>query len=244
MADSVGTTQSKKMLKRKRTSSTGPNKKPKFSRVPRPLKLWQRSNSHGGRVEKKTIDLGSSIFACSVAGTFSLLNGTVPGTQSYQRVGRKINMTSIQLRGYIGATAFAAPVTSDTEVRIMLVYDKQANTAGFAITDLLKSQLNAGTTSSLCNDMLNLDNRDRFTILKDMTVALAYQNSGAANSTQGSVTVVDVNCYLKCNLETIYNSGTAGTIGDIQTGSLYLVTIGDVANYSYYCSTRVRYTDE
>ena len=53
--------------------------------------------------------------------------------------------------------------------------------------------------------------------------------------------------YHKCNIETIFNAGTAGTIADIQSGALYSLTIGTVPSgtndFLMVVNYRIRFQD-
>ena len=85
----------------------------------------------------------------------------------------------------------------------------------------------------------NLDNRNRFIILYD---AMKYINaSGEPN------TAAMVHTKINLNLQTNFNAGVAGTIADIATGSLYLLTLGSagagVTAGALTGRARVRFTD-
>jgi len=131
-----------------------------------------------------------------------LLNGCVQGTEATNRIGRKIVMSSLYLKGTfnLGTTS-----TGGGTARIIVVYDKQANGTAPAITDVL-----------LSDDVLspnNLSNRDRFTKICDFETETISVNG---------INSVSVETYRRLNLETMYNTGNAGTIGDITSGSLYM----------------------
>jgi len=110
----------------------------------------------------------------------------------------------------------------------MLVYDMQANATAPVATDILQSDNIGGLT--------NLNNANRFKIIMDKEFKF------------GSVdqTTLVYKKYLKCKLPTQFNSGSAGTIGDIQTGSIYLVTYSPnlgTALPGGLVSVRVRFSD-
>ena len=115
-------------------------------------------------------------------------------------------------------------------MRIIVVYDKQANAVAPAITDVL-------TVDSFIGQN-NLNNRDRFVILCDVISDPISVN--ANGSVAGTI-------YKKINLETMFNAGTAGTIGDITSGSIYLfvaqtANIG-TANPVFNWRSRIRFQD-
>jgi len=131
-----------------------------------------------------------------------LLNGCIQGTEATNRIGRKIVMSSLYLKGTFN---LATTSTGGGTARIIVVYDKQANGTTPAITDVL-----------LSDDVLapnNLSNRDRFTKICDFETDVISVNG---------INSVSVETYRRLNLETMYNTGNAGTIGDITSGSLHM----------------------
>lgn len=137
------------------------------------------------------------------ANTIILLNGIVQGNDFLNRVGRKTVTTSIHIRGSIGVGA----TPTGCSVRWMVVYDKQANGATIAFTDVLTNQGLQGFN--------NLNNRKRFIVLMDQETYV--EATGTISR--------PVNCYKKCNLETIYSGTTAG-IASINSGAIYFMTTG------------------
>lgn len=159
----------------------------------------------------------------------TLLNGLQLGSSASQRIGRKVVLKSILIRYNF---AVQNTTTWATPVRILVVYDKQANGSAPAITDIL--------LTDHISSQNNLSNKDRFvTIFDHMTGVLT-------GSSADSYIRID-NLYKKLNLETMYNANDTGLIGDIASGSLYvffgssarLQTAGLVQD----TRVRVRYTD-
>lgn len=181
--------------------------------------------NQGGKdaLELKDVEATLNVEASTV-GSITLVNGVAQGTDFTNRIGRRMNIKSVLVRGFatVGATA-----TSGT-YRWLLVWDRQPNAVACVITDVLSA------TSTL--GVQNLTNRERFVVLADKT--------GWVESTQA--TQKPIKKYLKCNLETT-NGGTAATIGSIQTGALWFITVGTVAtgvtSPLINVTVRVRYTD-
>lgn len=158
------------------------------------------------QAETKFIDVSPGVTTTPAVSTFfatpRLLNGCIQGTEATQRLGRRIVMTSLYLKGNIRLD----PTTAGGGFnRVVVVYDKQANATTPAITDVL-----------LADDITspnNLSNRDRFVKIIDMeTPSIGV----------GGDYSVPIEIYRKLNLETCFNTGNAGTVGDITTGSLWL----------------------
>jgi hypothetical protein len=99
----------------------------------------------------------------------------------------------------------------DQTQRFILVFDRQSNGAAPAITDVLDSN----SPFSL----FNKDNAQRFRIVTDVVKVLN------ASAESGSTHVTGI-IRKRLNVAVMYNSGTAGTIADINTGGLFLITLG------------------
>ena len=185
--------------------------------------------SRGG--ELKYIDVGSNTQTLT-AGVFTfsagaLLNGCIQGSDATNRIGRKIVIKSLLLRGDVRLSTTSV---GGSPVRILVVYDKQANATAPAITDILDVDAYTGR--------MNLNNRDRFVILMDfITDPISINGNFCQN----------VKIYKKCNLESVFNSGNAGTVGDITSGSIYLFAAqtGNIttANASFVFRSRIRFLD-
>lgn len=192
----------------------------------------------GGRpkhiAEKKVIDVDPGNLNVTTTGTVTLINGVATGTDFTDRVGRKIIMRSVYVRGIIFPDDFS---TLNSLARIMLVYDMQANGAAPAITDILKSATSVS--------QLNLNNRDRFRVLMDKQWVLGAIDNTATQSVAGSPTVHALKKFTRLNHEVLFN-GTGATVASIATGALYLVTVGTQAAgaaATTTISTRVRFED-
>lgn len=173
--------------------------------------------------------LGLAAATFTTPGPTFLLNGLVPDSTATGRIGRKIVLKSLLVRWSV---SMAATSTLGAPIRVIVFYDKQANASAPAVTDVLV------TDSFFAPN--NLSNRDRFVTLSD-------QYSEPIGTSNG-VYVCAGNIYKKnLNLETMYNAGTAGTIGDITSGSLYIMIAqeGRIATaaplFSMYA--RIRYQD-
>jgi len=156
-----------------------------------------------------------------------LLNGMANGSDASTRIGRKITMKSLLIRWYVN---YAATTAGGGAIRYLVVYDKQANAQAPAITDILIAD-----EFSAYN---NLSNRDRFVTLVDHVIP-ALSDTG--DKSQAGV------IFKRINLETIFNAGSAGTIGDISSGSVYIFVCqtGGIITLAPNCVARcrIRYTD-
>jgi len=179
--------------------------------------------------ELKFVDTNYSV-GTGTATTFTagpLLNGMIPGSTASQRIGRKIVLKSILMRYRANVQTTSV---GGSPIRMLIVYDKQANATAPTILDILERD---DFTSPN-----NLSNRDRFVTLCDH-----MSDSVSQNGNQGIQGVV----YKPLNLETMFNDGSAGTIGDITSGSVYffLAQTGGISVTGATCEWdfRIRYSD-
>lgn len=173
--------------------------------------------------EYKYIDTGDS-GSFSTTPTVTLLNGCAQGTTAITRNGQSIRITSLNFNFY--STIHASAATS-TMARILVVLDSQPNGAAMTAQQLL-------VTANTVSPML-LGNARRFRVLMDKRFALSINGTEIFQSHK----------YFKMDVHTTFNTGSAGTIADIQTNSLYLIQISDQATNvpQMTWTARVRFID-
>lgn len=158
-----------------------------------------------------------------------LLNGLVPDSTATGRIGRKVVLKSLLFR-----YTFNMAVTSTLggPCRIIIFYDKQSNATAPAVTDVLLADQHLSPN--------NLSNRDRF-------VTLADHFTESVGSATGVFAVSGTIFKKNLNLETMFNGGAAGTIGDITSGSVYVMfaQAGSIGVAAPQCTwrCRIRYAD-
>jgi len=199
--------------------------------------------------ELKVFDTVLSAYPLNTTG--SVTNVFLPqlGSDMNQRVGRKCCIKSIYLRGYAFIQgAFPDPIVSGVSApaqlqRLMFIWDTQPNGSLPAITDIL----NTSTSAS----QLNINNRDRFKILMDKAWVqgpFIYNTGAGVAVASGQNVSQPLKKYKRLNLETIFNATNGGTIADIASGSLLVVTIGSLASSTNdgeaRFTVRVRYSDK
>lgn len=213
--------------------------------------------------ELKSVDTSAGLYAFNSAGAVAAapLNVPVSGAAFYQRVGNKISMKSLQLRGEILPSGANAAAVSEQTARIIVYYDRQANGAAPTVADVLTSTLSNGTTASTAIDFININNRDRFLILMDQQVLLSALGINGATAASSATVAIDINNnangtqgqfninrFIKLKgLETVFKA-SAGNIGDISAGAIGVLTIstGDVnatSAWQLIMSSRLRYYD-
>lgn len=220
-------------LKRPRTGK-GISKRPQKKRKTRPSQMTTANRWAGPSLrapqERKVIDIAP--FTDTVTGAAPavyLLNGVATGDDFTDRDGRRIMMKYLFFRWSVNKNNAA---TIGGNFRLSIVYDKQANGAAPAYTDIFAA--NAALSHT------NLNNRSRFQILYNEFVCL--QDSQAA--TNGGPSCAQREMFVPLNLDTQF-SGTGATVASIATGALYLVYNCDItgAGVLFKATTRVRFLD-
>jgi len=213
----------------------------------------------GIRGETKSVDVQEklSVFQTNTGAVGNLLNGTQEGAGFWNRIGRKIAMKSLTIRGQIISNA-GVPVSYQPEtLRYIIYYDKQPNGLAATWDQIVKSYTDAGAVASNTLDGLNLDNRDRFVVLRDRHIAMpgtgpigqpatAPYGTSIGTLGGGSDGAAIVKEYIKLkNLETQYNgTSNPATVATIATGSLSIIFQGDVGGqWTLEYASRLRFTD-
>lgn len=198
----------------------------------------------GSVAERKSVDIAETTYNLSTTSTACiLLNGLYQGSQSVQRIGRKVRFTSLQIRGFIFPQS---ATTVHSYNRMVVLYDRQANGALPNFTDVFQDETSAAApaTSNTPTCFINLNNRDRFVVLSDRSFCVGAVQS--ATGYTGSPTTYPVDLYRKINLETQFNGANAGTVGDITTGSIICFMFGTgitTQGAAITCSFRMRFLD-
>lgn len=194
-----------------------------------------RQFSRTGAVELKFIDTQVTNTQVTTAGAITLINGVAQGTDFTNRIGRKILMKSI-LQNWMLYPNSSTNMAAGDVVRVMTIYDNQPNSGSTpAVTDVL--------VTADVNSPLNLNNRDRFQVLLDKRFPMGGAQYSVGSLSTGSPLMRHKSTYKKCLKDVIF-SGTGSTLGSIQTGALYYLTISKTNNATTLDSYhRVRFSD-
>lgn len=164
--------------------------------------------------EVNYVDLGSIAYPLDTTGSITLISQIAQGATVNQRIGKRAYYKSLLIRGIVvaGSTGTVA------DGAYLIVYDKRPNGALPAITDIL--------TAVSPHAFMNDNNTGRFEIIrrKDFNI---LGNSVTPTTGQESCNVDE---YIKLNKRPItFESAGTGAIGDIDSGALYLVTVGNLS---------------
>ncbi len=158
-----------------------------------------------------------------------MLNTVVQGDNESQRIGRKITMKNIMVRGVVSVPIQAGQNAADAPSRIFiaLVLDKQTNGAQLNSEDVFTNKsANAILTTSNFN---NLEFKSRFRVLGSRKFTM--QNPAIANATSFSADNGIISAGLEQSFElykdlksmtTLYN-GTTEDVANIIDNSLHIV---------------------
>lgn len=163
----------------------------------------------------------------------TLLDGLAPGSDATQRIGRQVTVRSLQFNIYTYATSTATTDVGPGCCRTVIFFDRQANGTAPSAADVLEG--------GAFNSPRSMNNRKRFKIIYD-------ELRGMGNSNNSNNPMIQRG-YIKFRRPVIvtYNSGTAGTIGDIMTNSLFILTMGTAITAGFVMTgntyARIRYSD-
>lgn len=162
------------------------------------------------------------------------------------RIGRKVAVLKIKLRGFIQFTnqTGLTAVPSPPSVRLILYQDKQSNGTQAQGEELMAAPATASPVLCMSSHQ-SLANFGRFRVLKDKTYTL--QNPLAANNAAGTTVSADFgeipfkfNVNFRKPVIVHFNAvdgGTAADIVDNQFHMLACATVNNVCTLSYVCRT-------
>jgi len=213
-------------------------------------------------VEKKGMDTslavtGPILNTTNTNGDAIVVDLVQQGAGSWNRVGRKINLKSLRVRGVVTWTYTNQAVTGDivgNTLRMVVVWDKQPSGNAIPTFDTVFGiTAQDGTESSTFLAPVKYDNMDRFSVLRDVVMDFKprfFNGAGGTTDLQIEARPFDEYIELK-NREVVFLGQTNPmTIADISTGALYvyfraLAAINDVNDLAINAVSfaRLRYID-
>ena len=181
--------------------------------------------------EKKGVDtplvLSTVVNTTTTNGDCFILNLIQAGAGSWNRIGRKVNLSSIRIR--VLAKFRFAPVAATANqlantLRMVLVWDRQPSGGAIPTFDAVFGKTaQDGTESTTFLDPLKYDVMDRYQVLRDTVVSKHAPAFNTGGSTNQNIVECVIDEYVKLNHEVIFSGqSTPMTIADINTGALYL----------------------
>nr|WAE43236.1 MAG: capsid protein [Cressdnaviricota sp.] len=236
--------------------------------INRPMPLFRAFAAKNNKQSVKTVDqtyqvalavpyvpdlMAPTVINIDTTGAIQNLCTVQMGTGEYNRIGNKIALKSLRLR--FNLTPNNNNVITFSNARLMVIYDRQPNAAYPNLTSMLNTARQDGTSvNGTMWSNINVNLFERFIVLMDDYIPVppnAIVGLVAGSDVVGPTELksFQVDKYIKLkNLETVFQSTASPiTIANIQTGALYLVSIGDLgggaAPWSWKGETRLRYKD-
>lgn len=178
------------------------------------------------------VDTASAAYALDTTGAIALISTIAQGTSVNQRVGKKVLLKSLQIRG----AAQQGSTATLNDCAVLIVYDKRPTGSLPAVTAILDT----ANSNSFNND----SNSGRFKIVRRWDFCLSGNSATPATGNE----IKDMSQYIPLNgLPLVFKAATTGVIGDIEEGALYVVTVGatgaGTAAASAQLGFRLRFVD-
>lgn len=239
-------------LRRPGSSSYRTYKRRRFIRPNNRLPVYNRTTRYTSRplgnplaiTERKYFDVERPTLAISVptpdwsvcgfdpVATYSL-NAVTVGTSWQQRIGRKIQIISLKIKGEVGIEALSysgAPPMYAPTIRVVIFVDNQTNgEVPFNYANVLSS----GPTSALPVAYFQNGNTfGRFKILRDHRfvlnpMAVTYDYTNSYTTMHSNVKLIDDTIKFNPPLTVHYNGANTGTNADIVDNSLHIMIARD-----------------
>lgn len=165
----------------------------------------------------------------NTSGSVTLLNDIVGGVTNKDRIGNRIWLKSLQIRGM----AYLNTAANNCDCFFAVVYDKKPTGALPLIGDILSGPV-AGVL--MPHRLNNVDNEGRFEILKRVDFVL----------TKTTYPAITVQFYTKLDKLSVYKTKINGR--NFEEGALYLIAGGDYPSgttaATLQVNSRVRFTED
>lgn len=190
-------------------------------------------------LEKKYFDVFANNTAISTTGfILDSLNKVPQGTTDVTRIGNKINITNINFRIAFSLDDAGTGTLVNGHCRTIIYIDKQANGAAAAADDILITTGTPGQTALW--KYRNMDQTDRFVILKDKIYSCDVISANVLHTAQGSSRWFKFS--KKCDIP-IHFSSTTGAITEIRSNNIGMLFVSDISTMNYTLQTRVKFID-
>ncbi len=194
----------------------------------------------GGEAKFLDTDLDAVFDIVTATMESANLNIIPQGNTESERIGRKVVLTRVDIKGVLTLPTTATATKTSDIVRLLLVCDKQTNGGTFTGTNLWE-------TDSF-SSFNNLANSTRFKILKSK-IFIFNASAGSGRGSTDTLSYGDVvkpfKFNVKLNLPIEFdNSATSGVVTTQRSNSLWLVSQSVDANVTMTLATsRVRFID-
>uniref|UniRef100_UPI0040486613 hypothetical protein n=1 Tax=Rheinheimera sp. TaxID=1869214 RepID=UPI0040486613 len=177
--------------------------------------------------------------------TFNCLFCPVKGTSISERIGQKVKVYKIKIRGFIQKAAQINQTFADngTTVRLLLVQDTQTNSTQMAASDVMTA---ATAVVDLVTVFQNVNNFGRFRVIKDKIIniqnpSISYDGTNIEQS--GLQDTFYFSHVPKEPIEVKFNAVNGGSIADIVDNSFHMIAVSTLADATLTYNVRVCYKD-
>lgn len=185
------------------------------------------------------------------SGCTGCLSSPAVGTGEQQRVGRKILLKSLQIKGNISGASLGdqADVLPAPECFLAVVLDKQTNAAQLNSEDVYKNTLANATLAHL--PLRDLEQSSRFKVLKEKRWSLLLDAVGTDGTSTNTATFKRVSfdwfIQFKRPIRVVFNAvADTADVAQVVDNSIHLVGFANTTNYTptlrYNC--RVKFEDQ
>lgn len=226
---------------------------------PQPIRRFvPRTRGPFSKSESKYFDAEVDDFAVPANGAWAATNDVFKGTIAIpqegsdidNRVGRKISVYKVALRGIIRPNVVSdqADVLTEPSFRLIFWMDTQTNATVTTSASLMAAPANAEADNVFCT-FQNTANFGRFRVLKDMIIYPRTSTAGTDGANTLSVGMSSIPFKITHKFRKLlnikFNGTNGGTIGDIVDNSLYLSIQASNSSFapSITCLSRVYYKD-
>lgn len=162
-------------------------------------------------------------------GTPNTLFCPTQGSAINQRIGRKVKLYKLRLRGVVSISIQTNQTVADMApvMRFILVHDSQTNGTQAQGEDIMDNQSSTSNEMAVCA-FQSLASLGRFRILKDVKIKcdpIQAVYDGTNIEQYGQTYQFEMNCIFKKPIEVSFNATNGGTISDIVDNSFGLYGI-------------------
>lgn len=228
------------------------------ARDTRMLGISRMSQSYGGMrpgAELKGMDTDITfnpvLATTNTNGNTQTLNLMQAGTGSWNRIGRKVTLKSLRIKGVASCTHFQDPNNdiSGNTLRMVIVWDSQpAGGTEPLFNDIFGVTSQGGTETATYFSPPKYDTMDRFRVLKDWDINSEPDATPSAGNFIRNEFAID--CFITLgNVETTYSGQSVPmTIADINNGALYFIARAQrndatISQWLVTAVSRLRYMD-
>lgn len=179
----------------------------------------------------------------SIIGNWSNITHIAGGTSEIGRIGRRVLLLGLEISGEIHAEGAGA--LADQNLRFMIVRKNKQEAQALVLADLLDNSL-GGADSVYA--FPNTKHSGDYTILMDRHIHMPRRSTVAALTATDAENHVAVNTTKVMRSYTTFYNDSAGTFDKVESGGLWLLTLGQVAHgdaslYVFTGRARIRFID-